>query len=140
MGGSAGPRSVALAARYADEYNTTFVTPGEAAERREAVMRACERAGREPIPFSIMTGLLVASDESQLRNRASLLAEKIGANADQLLGEPPSGWIVGTIDAAVQQLEAFREAGAQRVFCQQLLHEDLDAVALLGEQLAPAVA
>jgi hypothetical protein len=27
-----------------------------------------------------------------------------------------------------------------RVMCQQLLHDDLDAVALLGERLAPAVA
>ena len=57
IGGNAGPRSAALAARYADEYNTVFATPAEVGERRAVVERACEEAGREPLPFSLMTGV-----------------------------------------------------------------------------------
>jgi F420-dependent oxidoreductase-like protein len=139
MGGSAGRRSVALAARYADEYNTPFPTVADVRERREAVLRACEQAGREPIPFSIMTGVVVGADERELRDRATRLAERIGARAD-LVAEPPSGWIVGTADSAAGQLAALKEAGVSRVLCQHLLHDDLDAVALIGERLAPAVA
>ena len=41
VGGAAGPRSAALAARYADEYNTVFATPAETRERRATVERAC---------------------------------------------------------------------------------------------------
>src|SRR5919206_4802272 len=53
MGGNAGPRAAALAARFADEYNTVFATPDEVRERRGRIVAACERAGREPIPFSV---------------------------------------------------------------------------------------
>ena len=36
MGGSAGPRSASLAARFADEYNTVFPTVDDVRERRRA--------------------------------------------------------------------------------------------------------
>jgi F420-dependent oxidoreductase-like protein len=138
MGGSAGPRSAAMAARYADEYNTPFPTIDDVRERRERIEQACADAGREMLPFSIMTGVVLGADEGDLRDRARRLEERSGfAN---LVNEPPSGWIVGTIEAAAEQLRALAQAGVDRVMCQQLLHDDLEAVALLGEQLAPAVA
>ncbi|MEA2147588.1 MAG: hypothetical protein QOG59_3175, partial [Solirubrobacteraceae bacterium] len=140
MGGLAGPRSARMAAQYADEYNTVFATVAEVTERRERILRACETAGRSPLPVSLMTGVLVGEDERELRQRAQRLAAKIGAEADALLSEPPGGWIVGTVDDAAQQLHELREAGVHRVLCQQLVHEDLEAVALLGERLAPLVA
>jgi F420-dependent oxidoreductase-like protein len=138
MGGSAGPRSAAMAARYADEYNTPFATVDDARERRERIARACTDAGREILPFSIMTGVVVGADEAELRDRARRLEERSGFA--HLVDEPPSGWIVGTVEAAAEQLRALGRVGVNRVMCQQLLHDDLDAVALLGEQLAPAVA
>jgi F420-dependent oxidoreductase-like protein len=140
MGGVAGPRSARMAARYADEYNTVFATVDELVKRRDAIARACEAAGREPLPLSLMTGVLVGEDEGELRGRAQRLAAKIGGDASALLAEPPAGWIVGTVDAAAEQLRALREVGVRRVMCQQLVHEDLEAVALLGERLAPLVA
>jgi F420-dependent oxidoreductase-like protein len=140
MGGSGGARSVRLAARYADEYNTPFPTLDDVRERRESVLRACEAAGREPLPFSVMTGLLIGADESELRDRASRLGERIGSDADSLLNDPPPAWIVGTVDRAVDQLGKLRDAGISRVMCQHLLHDDLDVVAMIGERLAPAVA
>jgi F420-dependent oxidoreductase-like protein len=140
LGGAAGRRSVRLAARYGDGYNTPFATLDQAVERRAKVREACEEIGREPIPFSIMTGVVVGADERELADRARRLAEKIGGDADQLLREPPEGWIVGTVQQAAEQLSALRDAGVARIMCQQLLHEDLDAVALLGEGLAPQLA
>jgi F420-dependent oxidoreductase-like protein len=140
IGGSGGPRSLALAATYADEYNSPFADLDLAIERRAVIDRACERAGREPLPFSIMTGVLVGDGEPELRDRARRLAERIGADADELLTRPPSGWIVGTVERAAEQLTALREAGVSRVMCQHLLHDDLDAVELIGSRLGPAVA
>ena len=138
LGGSAGPRSVALAARFADEYNTPFPTLDDVRTRREAVDRACEQAGRDPLPFSIMTGVVVGADEPELRDRAGRLTERTGI--PDVAAEPPAGWIVGTADAAAEQLTALKEAGVSRVLCQHLLHDDLDAVALIGDRLARAVA
>ncbi len=139
MGGNAGPRSARLAARYADEYNTVFPTLDDIRERRERVHRACAEAGREPLRFSIMTGVLAGSNEAELRERTRRLGAKMGADPEGLLADPPAGWIVGTVEDAAEQLLALRAAGVDRVMCQQLLHDDLDAVALLGEQLAPRI-
>ncbi len=140
MGGLAGPRSARLAAAYADEYNTVFAGAADVAQRSEAIARACEAAGRDPLPMSLMTGVIVGSDERELQARIRRLAQKIGSDPQELLASPPPGWIVGTIEAAAEQLHALRELGLRRVMCQQLLHDDLEAVALLGERLAPLVA
>jgi F420-dependent oxidoreductase-like protein len=140
IGGRAGPRSAALAARYADEYNTPFATPDDVRERKACVDRACERAGREPIPFSVMTGVIVGADPGQVRDRVTRLAGLQGADANALLANPPHGWVVGTVEEAVEQLTALREAGVSRVMCQHLLHDDLEAVALLGDELAAPLA
>jgi F420-dependent oxidoreductase-like protein len=139
MGGSAGPRSAALAARYADEYNTPFATLDDIATRKATVTRACQAAGREPLPFSVMTGFLVGADEAELRDRAARLGPRIGSTAEALLSEPPPGWILGTTERAAEQLAALRDAGVHRVMCQNLLHDDLDVLALIA-QLGPAVA
>ena len=132
MGGIAAPRSAALAARFADEYNTPFPSVDEAAARRAAIVDACERAGRDPIPFSAMIGTVIGADAADLEDRARRVAERIGSEADALLSDPPNGWIVATIDQAAEQFAAYRDAGLHRVMCQTLVHDDLDAVALVG--------
>jgi F420-dependent oxidoreductase-like protein len=63
LGGSAGPRGVALAARWADEYNTVYPTAAEAKERRDRIAAACEQAGRDMITFSAMIPLEGSSQE-----------------------------------------------------------------------------
>jgi alkanesulfonate monooxygenase SsuD/methylene tetrahydromethanopterin reductase-like flavin-dependent oxidoreductase (luciferase family) len=137
MGGIAGSRGAALAARYADEYNTPFPSLEDAQQRRSKIHEACERAGREPIPFSAMIGTVIGADKADLKDRARRVAERTGNDADALMRDPPAGWIVATIDHAAEQFGAYRDAGLHRVMCQQLVHDDLDAVALLGDELAP---
>jgi F420-dependent oxidoreductase-like protein len=139
MGGAAGPRGSALAARYADEYNTTFPTVADVRERRGRVAEACEREGREMMPFSVMTGVLVAADEPSLAARCGRLEERAGLPKGSLLGDTPGGWIIGTVERVAEQLSALGEAGVDRVMCQHLLHDELEPVALLGEQVAPLV-
>ena len=68
MGGKAGPRAAALAARWADEYNTAFATLDELLPMKARVDAACEAAGREPIPFSLMTGVLVGRDRAEFED------------------------------------------------------------------------
>jgi F420-dependent oxidoreductase-like protein len=63
LGGGAGPRGAALAARWADEYNTVYPSDEEAKERRDRIAAACEEAGREMITFSAMIRLEGTSSE-----------------------------------------------------------------------------
>ena len=67
-----------------------------------------------------------------------LIPTRLGWEA--MLENPPAGWVVGTVESAAEQLAALRESGVKRVMCQHLVHEDLDAVALIGRELAPRVA
>ena len=137
IGGNAGPRSAALAARFADEYNTAFPSLDDVRSRRGQVAEACERAGRDPIPFSAMIGTVIGADAADLENRARRVAARIGSEPGALLREQPQGWIVATVEHAAEQFAAYRDAGLDRVMCQTLVHDDLDAVALLGAELAP---
>jgi F420-dependent oxidoreductase-like protein len=137
IGGSGGRRSAELAARFADEYNTPFPTLDDIRERRARVAKACEDAGREAIPFSIMTCVLIGADEAQLMERVGRLAANLGMESDLLRSNPPPAWLIGTIDEVADRMIAIRDAGVSRVMCQHLLHDDLEAVAQVGDELAP---
>jgi F420-dependent oxidoreductase-like protein len=139
MGGNAGPRSARLAARYADEYNTAFPTEQEIAERKARITEACERTDRDPIPFSIMTTVIVGDDDADLRARARRVADLQNTDADQLLTHPPESWVVGTVEKAAEQIRRLEGAGVDRLMCQHLAHDDIEFVALLGQRLVPLI-
>ena len=69
LGGKAGPRAAALAARWADEYNTVGATVEECRERRERIAAACREIGREPIRFSLMGDFWVGLEPDALVER-----------------------------------------------------------------------
>jgi F420-dependent oxidoreductase-like protein len=131
MGGLAGPRSASLAATYADEYNTVFPSVDDVRERKARVDAACEREGRAPLPFSIMTGVIVGHDQAEVEARVRRVAEIRGDTT--MIQTPPAGWIIGTIEQAAERLGELRVAGVSRVMCQHLAHDDLEMVAQLGE-------
>lgn len=133
MGGNAGPRSAGLAARFADEYNTPFPSLEQIQQRKANIDRACESAGREPIPFSIMAGIVLGADSSEVEQRARVVADATGQDASAVLRDPPQGWIVGTLEQAAEQLAPIREAGVSRVMCNQFVEPEVDQVARLGE-------
>jgi F420-dependent oxidoreductase-like protein len=144
VGGLAQPRALAIAARWADEYNTTFPKLEEAGERHERTVRACEEAGRDPdsLVFSMMTGCVVASDEKELRRRARAVMEKVGitGSEDEWMAHGRERWIVGTVDQVVERLRAYEAKGVRRVMLQHLRHDDLEMVHLLGAEVAPRLA
>jgi alkanesulfonate monooxygenase SsuD/methylene tetrahydromethanopterin reductase-like flavin-dependent oxidoreductase (luciferase family) len=123
VGGSAKPRTVRAAVRWADEYNTTFPTVEEARERRRVVDEAAREAGREPLRFSMMIGCVVGRDRADLDER---LAAYPG-------GRPP---IAGTVDEVVETLRAYEQVGVERAMLQHLVHEDVEMVDVLGEVAA----
>jgi len=136
MGGSGGPRSLRLAARHADEYNTVYKTAAECAEMRRNLDEACRREGRVPIPLSLMTGWLAGEDRAALLERAGKLAERRGhdGGAESFLAELPESWLAGTLDELTASLGELSSAGVERVMLQHLLHRDLDAVEEIGRR------
>jgi F420-dependent oxidoreductase-like protein len=129
LGGSARPRSAALAARFAQEYNTVSATVDECAERRATLSRACTEAGRDPdtLAFSLMTACAVGRDRAEADERRAKLLALTGRE------EPSPAWLVGTVDEVASQLVRLRAAGVTRVFLQHLDHRDLEAIAVMAE-------
>lgn len=142
VGGRGGRRSLALAARWADEYNTFSASVDEIRERRAAFATSWADAGRNPetLRFSVMVTVLVGTDEAELRDRVARLADWQGSEPAQVLDSLRATGVVGTVDQAAEQLRELEAAGAQRVMVQHLLHDDLDAVDLIGRELIPRVA
>jgi alkanesulfonate monooxygenase SsuD/methylene tetrahydromethanopterin reductase-like flavin-dependent oxidoreductase (luciferase family) len=143
VGGSGKPGTVEPAVRWANEYNTTAAGPDLCRERREALDRACERAGRDPatLPLSLMRRCIVGSDEPDLRRHAARYVEiyEPGTSVDELLRGTREADLIGTIEQVAERLRAYENAGVTRVMLQHLVHEDLELVEVIGRELKPAV-
>ena len=135
VGGQAGPKSLAVAARWADEYNVNFCAPDECARRGERVFAAWESAGREKPVFSLMTGCVVGADRDDLLRRARMLMDRSGASGDPAawLDGLPNVVVSGAIEEAADKLRVFGDAGVDRVMMQMQSHDDVEMVHVLGK-------
>jgi alkanesulfonate monooxygenase SsuD/methylene tetrahydromethanopterin reductase-like flavin-dependent oxidoreductase (luciferase family) len=122
VGGSARPRTVRAAVRWADEYNTVFPTVDEARERKQALDEAARAAGRDPLRYSMMIGCVVGRTEDDVESR--------------LARNPNPPPIAGTVDRVVEQLRAYQAVGVERAMLQHLLHDDVEMVKVLGDVAA----
>jgi alkanesulfonate monooxygenase SsuD/methylene tetrahydromethanopterin reductase-like flavin-dependent oxidoreductase (luciferase family) len=129
VGGSAKPGTAHPAARFADEYNTIFVPPDEAARRRDTIAAACLAVGRPMLTFSLMTQAIVGEDKADVERRRKRIERQTGRAPEKRSDHT----LVGTVDEVRARLAEYEDAGVERVMCQHLLHDDLDMVALLAE-------
>jgi alkanesulfonate monooxygenase SsuD/methylene tetrahydromethanopterin reductase-like flavin-dependent oxidoreductase (luciferase family) len=136
VGGRAKPRSLRLAARWADEYNLVMMTAEECAEAVPLVRRAWEEAELPAPVISLMTSCIIGSDEVDLLERAHAVAEIRGDDATDpeayLEAERPNS-LVGTVAQIRERLAGLEEVGVERVMLQYLTHRDLDGVDYIAE-------
>jgi F420-dependent oxidoreductase-like protein len=144
VGGGAGRRSAALAARWADEYNVVYVDPAGAKERMDRISAACEAIGRDPtsVRRSLLSKTIVGVDEDEVRRRTTELMawENEEGDVDAYLEDLGARHIAGTVEQVLERLAEYAGAGIQRVLVHQLVHTDLESVALIGREVVPAAA
>jgi alkanesulfonate monooxygenase SsuD/methylene tetrahydromethanopterin reductase-like flavin-dependent oxidoreductase (luciferase family) len=144
VGGSAKRGTVEPAVRWANEYDTTGASVDVCRERRAALDRACEAAGRDPatLPLSLMRTCIVGADRAELRMRAAdyLALYHADTSVDDFLRGAGADDLIGTVEEVAERLRGYEAAGVTRVMLQHLVHEDLEMVELIGRELAPAVA
>src|SRR3954453_15508131 len=133
VGGSGTRGTAEPAARFADEYNTPFVSPDEFAAIRAKVERACEATGRT-LRFSTMTGCLIGETHEDALERARRLYERVPRSDDleTWLGKHAQRALIGSVDEITERLRDYERVGGGRGMLQHLLHPDLDAVALVA--------
>ncbi len=137
LGGSAKPRTAALAARFADEYNMVDAGPAECLAARGRLDAACEAVGRDPasLRMSLMTRCVIGADEAGYRARRDRVCRLAGEDPAAVPAEEEANWIAGTPDRVQEQVEAYRAAGIERFFLQHVDHGELDSIGLLAETL-----
>jgi F420-dependent oxidoreductase-like protein len=144
LGGDAGPRSARLAARWADEYNLVNASPEQVVDRRARLDAACRSIDRDPSTLvrSLMITTLVGADRAELEDRAGRLMawEGDGRDGAAYLAEDDPYRLVGTTEQVLERLAVYAGAGIERIMLQHLLHDDLEAVALIGRDVIPAAA
>jgi alkanesulfonate monooxygenase SsuD/methylene tetrahydromethanopterin reductase-like flavin-dependent oxidoreductase (luciferase family) len=136
VGGRARPRSLRLAARWADEYNLVMMTTEECAEAVPMIKRAWQDAERSEPVISLMTSGIVGSDEVDLLERAHAVAEirgDDGTDPEAYLRKERPNSLVGTVAQVRRQLAELEEVGVKRVMLQYLPHRDLDGVDYIAE-------
>ena len=133
IGGSGRRRTRELAARYADEFNTNFVSPERSAEIYGWVREACVAAGRDPASLRLSTAQTVCcgKDEAGVTRRAAA----IGRDAAELRANA----LAGTPAEIVERIGSFGNAGASTVYLQVLDLADLDHLELLASEVLPQV-
>ncbi len=133
VGGGGPRRTPALAARFADEFNTPFMSPSDSRAQFERVARACEEAGRDPATMRWSSAVVVCcgSDRSEVSARARAIGREVG--------ELEVNGACGTPSELVDRLAQWRDAGAGTLYLQVLDLSDLDHLRLIAREVAPAL-
>lgn len=129
VGGSGLKRTPRLAAQYAADFNSAFVSVEETRTRFEAVDAACRKIGRDPktLTHSAAQVLCCGRDEAQVARRASAIGREVA--------EVRENGLAGTPAEIVEKIGRFAEAGTERVYLQMLDLADLDHLELVASEV-----
>lgn len=133
VGGNGLRRTLPLAARFADEWNGSFLSPEGFGERQQRLDTLLDEIGRprDAVRRSVMVGTIFARDESALRERLAKRGWTVAeANAH--------GLVVGTSPMWVEQIQAYGELGADRIMLQWLDLDDIAGIGMVAREVLPA--
>ena len=137
VGGEGSPRSLRIAARWADEFNLTLSTPEIAVQRFAALDAAAVAIGRDPATLrrSVMIGTLVGRDAADVERRKRDLIAWVGPENDGAgwFEAHQPRWLFGTPAEARVQAAKFIESGCDRLMLQTFTPWDLSAIDLLAD-------
>ena len=132
IGGRGPKRTLALAARYAREWNTFLLSLDTYRDLSTRLDEYLAQNNRQPgdIRRSLMTGILFGKDDAQVQSRLvarGLTIEKLQSRA----------MLYGTPAQIVEQLGKMSELGIQRVMVQWLDLDDLDGLEAFARGVLP---
>ena len=131
VGGAGSRTTPRLAARFASEFNTPFLSPADAAAQFDRVREACRGAGRDPGSVRLSSAVVVCcgTDETEIARRAAA----IGREVDELR----RNGACGTPAEVAERLGEWGSAGATTAYLQILDLSDLDHLRLIAKEVVP---
>jgi len=130
IGGGGPKRTPALAAKFAAEFNTPFVSREFFTQQRGRVRAACETIDRDPNDLVYSAALIVCcgADEAEVARRAA----SIGREPSELR----ENGLAGTPGEVAERIRSWRDAGAERIYLQMMDLDDLDHLNLIAHDVA----
>ena len=134
VGGGGPSRTPRQAATFADEFNTPFHQPDDAAAQFARVAAACERRDRDPASIVLSSAIIVCcgEDDATVERRATAMGWSVA--------DLKTYGACGSSAEVAEALSRWRDAGAERAYIQILDQSDLDHVRLIGREVAPLLA
>lgn len=143
IGGKGGPRIARLVARWGDEFNRVGGTPAEVRTSFERVRDAVGRAGRpgDSVTTSFMTWFTIGRTDDEWRSRVERVRrmDRSAGSFDEYLEDISKDCIVGTVDQAIETMNAYADAGVERFVLNDELFDDLEHIELLASEVLPHV-
>ncbi len=132
VGGSGRKLTLPLAAKYATEWNGTFMSPAKFDEVNRRLNEILVQIGRSSnlVRRSLMTGVVFGRDEAEVQHLVTARKQPVEKLRER-------GIIVGTAPAVIEQLRKLEEVGCQRVMLQWLELDDLDRLEALARGVLP---
>ncbi|HEY1702185.1 MAG TPA: LLM class F420-dependent oxidoreductase [Trebonia sp.] len=133
IGGSGKRRTPALAATYADEFNSAWTPPSGAAEQFARVQAAASAAGRDPSSIALSSAqvLCLGKDDAELARRAAGIGREVAELRENGLAGSPA--------EIVDKIGQFAEAGVSSVYLQVLDLSDLAHLEQVASDVLPQV-
>lgn len=129
IGGNGPKRTLPLAARYADEWNSVYLPPADFAARCATLDELLVKEGRKPgdLRRTLMVRVIAAATDAAAE-------AKIDGDAEELRAR---GGVIGSTARVVDELGKRAEAGVQRVMAQWLDMDDVDGIEFLAANVLP---
>ncbi len=135
VGGNGPKRTLPLAARFAREWNSNFITPQRYKDLNQLMDELLSKQNRLPSDLrrSLMTGCVFGKDDAQVKEKVKTRTG--GKRTPEELRQ--RGLMVGTSAQIVDQIGVFGQAGAQRVMLQWIDLDDLDGLEAMAQNVLP---
>lgn len=137
IGGNGEKRTLRIAARHADGWNTPYTSPEEFKRLSGVLDMWCEKEGRDPatIERNVNLSFHMAASPAALDRADAQYRETWGPAAEAMRSR---GVVVGLPEQAIDLVGRYRDAGAARVNIALRPPNDWDAMREWTEQVVPA--
>jgi len=140
MGGK-GQKTLQLVARYATEWNCSYVGLPVFAQKSRELDYDCRAIGRDPASLrrSLMLPFVIGREAATVQRRIDAQRATFPNLPADLAGWTAAGFVGGSPAQVLDQLQAWSAAGCTRFLLQHNDLDDLDSLELLASEVLPHV-
>src|SRR5262245_31518806 len=141
VGGRGEKRTLRIAAEFADEWNVTRLDVPGYRQKLDVLARHCADVGRDPntVRRSLMIPMVIGHERAEVARRIAA-ARAIFPN----MPENEEAWraasfLAGSASDVIAGLDAWADAGMERVLLQMMDQEDIAALEVFAREVLPYV-